>query len=90
MRNIVYRTCSAMFREEVTLEIGQKIRMHRQAAQLTMEELGNRAGVSRQAICKYEFGERTPDLATLSCIAVSLNLKPMELLPDWFLEVQCN
>lgn len=72
------------------MEISEKIKTLRKSKGLTMEQLGTSVGCTRQAIFKYENGSRVPDLDTLASIAVSLNVRAIDLLPDWFLEVQCN
>lgn len=72
------------------MEIGEKIKTLRKSKGLTMEQLGTSVGYTRQTIFKYENGSRVPDLDTLASIAVSLNVRAIDLLPDWFLEVQCN
>ena len=72
------------------MEISEKIKAHRKQKGLTMEQLGTFVGCTRQAIFKYEDGSRIPDLDTLASIAISLEVRPIDLLPDWFLEMQCN
>lgn len=41
------------------MEIGAKIRIAREAAGLTQEELGKRCGTTKQTIYKYEIGKVT-------------------------------
>ena len=63
------------------MEIGQKIKAARIKKGLTQEELGNRIGVQKSAIAKYENG-RVVNIkrSTLQKIAKELDLRPSELI----------
>ena len=47
------------------MELGKQIKMHRQEAQLSQEELANRAYVSRQTISNWENEKSYPDVNSL-------------------------
>jgi len=54
--------------------VGERIKMARAMAQLTMRELASRAGVSHQAIGKYEKGTATPSSKVLIRLSKALNV----------------
>ena len=68
------------------METNKKIRNARRNAKLTQEELGKKCGMCYSHISAYERGRRIPTLSTISRIAKALNVSPMSLLPDSFLE----
>ena len=47
------------------MELGKQIKMHRQEAELSQEELANRVYVSRQTILNWENDESYPDVNSL-------------------------
>ena len=47
------------------MELGKQIKMHRQEAHLSQEELANRVYVSRQTISNWENDKSYPDLQML-------------------------
>lgn len=53
---------------------GELIRNYRKRKKLTMKELGQKVGVSEQAISQYERSIRTPNVITLQKICSELNL----------------
>jgi Zn-dependent peptidase ImmA (M78 family)/transcriptional regulator with XRE-family HTH domain len=55
--------------------IGERIRMARRAAGLSQQALGDRAGVSKMSISKYERGEMTPGSAMLVRIADATGMR---------------
>ena len=63
------------------MEIGQKIKEARTAKGMTQQELGDRIGVQKSAIAKYESG-RVVNIkrSTLQKIAQALDLAPSELI----------
>ena len=63
------------------MEIGDKIRNARLAKGMTQEELGERIGVQKSAIAKYESG-RVVNIkrSTLKKISDILGLRPSELI----------
>lgn len=60
-------------RQDAMLEIAQKVRDARQAAQLTQHELADRAKVSRPSVARVEHGDNV-STTTLSKIATTLGL----------------
>lgn len=68
------------------VETNKKIRAARRNAKLTQEELEKKCGMCHSQISAYERGLRIPTLSTISRIAQALNVSPMTLLPDSFLE----
>jgi Zn-dependent peptidase ImmA (M78 family)/DNA-binding XRE family transcriptional regulator len=55
------------------LLIPSKLRDARKVARLSQEELGERIGVTRQAVSAYERGDKSPEPATFQKIAETLN-----------------
>ena len=68
------------------METGKKIRIARRAAKMTQAELAAKCGMCHSYISAYERSCRIPTLSTISRIAKALNVSPMSLLPDSFLE----
>lgn len=68
------------------METDKKIRKARRAVKMTQAELATKCGVCSSFISAYERGLRHPTLSTISRIAMALNISPMSLLPDSFLE----
>lgn len=48
---------------EIMMELSERIALARKQAGMTQEQLGERLGVSRQAVSKWESGQTNPDLA---------------------------
>ncbi|MEC3978618.1 helix-turn-helix transcriptional regulator [Amycolatopsis sp. H20-H5] len=48
--------------------------MARKAAGLTQQALGQRVGVHQSVVCKWELGDRTPDMHLYQGIADALGL----------------
>lgn len=62
-------------------EIGENIRLARENAGLTMEELGKRCQTTKQTIYKYETGKITNiSITRLEMIAKSVEVLPAELI----------
>lgn len=61
------------------IDIGQRIRKHREAAAISQKKLGIALGLSDKAISAYESGRTLPPLETLFRIAEELH-KPVEYL----------
>ena len=55
--------------------IGERIRMARRAAGLSQQALGDKAGVSKMSISKYERSEMTPGSAMLVRIAEATGMR---------------
>ena len=63
-----------------TLQIGPRIRALREAMDLSLRDLGERAGVSAPMLSQVERGETSPTLATAQRIAYGLELSLSQLL----------
>ena len=62
------------------MNIGSIIRMKREEAGLTQQQLGDLLFVSRQTVSRWEGGSRNPDLLTLRKIASILNISNEDVL----------
>lgn len=62
--------------------VGHVVRMARVGANLTQQELAERAGLHFTAISRLERGDREPRLATLQAVAACFALPLWELLRD--------
>ena len=60
--------------------IGGRIRMYRKARELTLQQLADLIHKSRASVSKYENGEITLDVETLSEIADVLMVSPGQLM----------
>lgn len=56
------------------MELHERIAMVRKAAGLSQEQLGERLGVTRQAVSKWESGQTVPDAATVARLCTALNV----------------
>ena len=56
------------------MELHERIASVRKAAGLTQEQLGEKLGVTRQAVSKWESNQATPDTATIARLCVELNV----------------
>lgn len=65
---------------DIAARFGNNLIRQRHAAELSQEELANRAEIHRTAISKFEKGERLPRLDTLVKLAGSLMTTPEQLL----------
>lgn len=61
------------------MNIGDKIKSYRKAANLTQEELALKCGLSRNAIYNYEKGKRQPPINVLENIARNLKTTILNL-----------
>lgn len=61
--------------------IGTRIKIYRNQAGLTQEELGKKIGVGKSTIANYESGYRTPQQDTLFTLADELNISINSLFP---------
>lgn len=64
------------------IKIGRKIAMLRNAKGLTQTELGERTGVSFQAVSKWERGESLPDISILPLLCEVLETTADSLLSE--------
>lgn len=60
----------------------EKLRVLRAQRGLTLRELAERSGVSKDAISEIERGKRTPRASTLASLAVALGVEPQELIAE--------
>ena len=64
------------------MTIGEKIKARRLELGMTTEELGNKIGVQRSAVTKYEKGRVDLKAKQIRLIAEALDMSPAALLPD--------
>ena len=76
------RARSAKRVDPESLELGRKIRLLRTDAELTLDALAQRAGVSRSLISQVERGLAQPSLTTLRAIATALEITLAALFHD--------
>lgn len=62
--------------------IGYNIKKHREAMNLTQNQLGEIIGVSGVAIMRYEKEQREPKFETICRIAAALGVNPSDLVPS--------
>lgn len=62
--------------------IGNRIRYERQKAGLTLEELGNKVGVSKQCLSGWEHGRNMPDVISLDIMSKVFNIVIEDFLYD--------
>lgn len=60
--------------------LGREIRLAREAAGLTQEELADRAGVHRTYVSLLERDKKSPTIAMLFRLCAALGLRPSTLL----------
>lgn len=61
---------------------GRRLREARERAGLTQGQLGEAVGLSRTSITNIEYGRQGIPLHALYALAQSLNIEPVELLPE--------
>ncbi|MFB9378301.1 helix-turn-helix domain-containing protein [Kineococcus gynurae] len=62
------------------LSVGRRIRQHRQAAGLTLAELGDRIGAAQSRLSQIENGKREPRLSLITAVAQALGITASDLL----------
>ena len=67
-------------RENITREVGSRIRYARKSRGMSMDELAQAIYKTRSAISKYENGQISVDIATLYDIANALKVSIYDLL----------
>lgn len=60
--------------------LGKKIRLYRKANGMSLEELAAKVYKSKASVSKYELGQTSMDILTLSEIAAALGVMPFQLL----------
>lgn len=68
------------------MDTGEKIKRERKRRRYTQRQLGELLGISYQTIAQWENGFREPKFVSIVKIAHALEINPMELMPDWFIE----
>lgn len=67
---------------EAAKKIGRVIRAHRDAAQLTQNQLANLAGVDASGLQGWEAGRGLPGIGSLVKLADTLGISPGEFIAD--------
>ena len=67
-------------RDDLVVLFGEQLKNFRKERNISQEELAFRAELDRTYISGLECGKRNPTLKILVKLAVSLNMKPSELL----------
>lgn len=70
----------SMLREQIVEEVGDRIRLLRTGADLSLDDLAERSGVSRAMLSKTERGEKSPTLSILVRVARGLNVPVSKLM----------
>ena len=70
----------------LSASIGRQIRKFRILRGLSREELGAKVGVCRQAVCKWEMGQRLITISNLYKVSKALNIKPDDLMQEYLKE----
>lgn len=66
--------------ESITNKFAEAVYSRRKQLGLTQEELAARVGTSKQMVCKYEKGQRSPKVAMANAFATALETTLDELL----------
>jgi len=65
------------------MDTGSKLRLARQRAGLTQQELAHRAGTSQATVAAYERNRKSPGLATLGRLAAAMKARlQIEIVPE--------
>jgi transcriptional regulator with XRE-family HTH domain len=64
------------------VRVGQQIRLRRKELDLTVQELADRAGISRRMLTQIELGQANPSLITVDSVARALNTDFVSLARD--------
>lgn len=65
--------------KKINIKIGQKVRLLRQARNLSLNELSRLSGISKAALSKLESGGSNPRIDTLEAIAIALRFPLSDL-----------
>lgn len=63
------------------MDTNSLIKVHRERANLSQAELGRRIGVSRSAVCKWESGDRLPDLRYWAALVKEIGIPVSDIAP---------
>jgi len=66
--------------DEISIEIGKRIRNFRKAKKMTIQELADQIYKSKATVSKYEKGEIVIDIVTLYNVAKALGIHVEQLL----------
>lgn len=69
-----------MRRYKIAQSIGKKIRLARRRLRLTQEDLSDKIGIHVSTLGRIERGEMNSPIQTINKIAISLKIKPKDLL----------
>lgn len=69
-----------MRRYKIAQSIGKKIRISRRKLKLTQEDLSDKIGIHVSTLGRIERGEMNSPIQTINKIAISLKVKPKDLL----------
>ena len=64
------------------MALGDNIKRQREKHSLTQQQLADKLYVSRQTVCRWEYGSRCPDLIMAKRLAVELDISLDELISD--------
>lgn len=70
--------------------IGENIKRIRKAKNLTLNEVAEKAGLSRNALGYYESGERTPNIDYLKKVAIGLGCSLGELCGEAVVDIKAE
>lgn len=68
--------------EKIRQELGEKIKIAREKANLTQEELANKAGMSSNYFAKIERGEINTTILKFYKIKKALNVEASDIFPS--------
>ncbi len=68
------------FAEQVTAQLGRRMRRRRRALDMSQENVAERAGIDRTQMSLYEHGERMPLASTLIKLAAAPDVSVSQLL----------
>lgn len=67
-------------KEELDMELGDKIASYRQMQNMTQEDLAEKLGITPQAISKWERNQSMPDIDTFARLCMILSVDANEML----------
>ena len=69
-------------KDDLASRFGRRLRVMRKRSGLSQEQLGAEAGLARNFISMVETGERNVTLGTVEKLALALNCRMADLMPD--------
>lgn len=67
-------------KRELRLEVGMRVRVSRELAGLTQEQLARKARIGRSTLVNMEFGRHLPGLDVLERLAKAMGIKTRTLI----------